>query len=358
MWGLAAVKLDLPYLYRQRDRKGRWLYYVRRKGRKTRLRGSPGSQAFLTAYNDALEIEPEKETAGAPGSLKWLCDRYKDSADFRQLSPRTQRVRSNILDGICAMPWQDAKGKPPAGTLSFAQMRKRHVFTIRDAATGGPEAANARVKALRQVFDWAETVGHVEDSPAKKVPYIKSKSEGFRPWVMEEVERYTEYYPLGTREYLALALLLYTGAARSDAVRLGRGMEKAGELHFRRTKTGVDATVPILPPLKEAIDACPSGHMTYLVTTFGKPFTANGFGNWFRRKCVKAGVPGRAHGLRKLGATILADNGASAHQLMAVFGWDTLKQAEVYTRAADRRKNARAGMANWPTGVANKTSSA
>jgi hypothetical protein len=27
--------------------------------------------------------------------------------------------------------------------------------------------------------------------------------------------------------------------------------------------------------------------------------------------------------LRKAGATIAANNGASAHQLMAIFGWDT-----------------------------------
>jgi hypothetical protein len=40
--------------------------------------------------------------------------------------------------------------------------------------------------------------------------------------------------------------------------------------------------------------------------------------------------------LRKAGATIAAENGATAHQLMAIFGWDTLKQAQVYTKAANR----------------------
>jgi hypothetical protein len=31
-----------------------------------------------------------------------------------------------------------------------------------------------------------------------------------------------------------------------------------------------------------------------------------------------------------------AENGATAHQLMAIFGWETLRQAEVYTRNANR----------------------
>jgi hypothetical protein len=81
------------------------------------------------------------------------------------------------------------------------------------------------------------------------------------------------------------------------------------------------------------------------VTKFGKPHTANGFGTWFGRRCDEADVPGSAHGLRKCGATIAAERGATAHQLMACYGWSTLKQAEVYTRAAERMKLAGSGMA-------------
>jgi hypothetical protein len=42
--------------------------------------------------------------------------------------------------------------------------------------------------------------------------------------------------------------------------------------------------------------------------------------------------------LRKAGATIAANNGASAHQLMAIFGWDRIKEAEKYTAKADQRR--------------------
>jgi hypothetical protein len=48
--------------------------------------------------------------------------------------------------------------------------------------------------------------------------------------------------------------------------------------------------------------------------------------------------------LRKAGATIAAENGATAHQLMAIFGWDTLKQAEVYTKAANQKRLAENSM--------------
>lgn len=77
----------------------------------------------------------------------------------------------------------------------------------------------------------------------------------------------------------------------------------------------------------------------------GRAFTDAGFGNKFRSWCDEAGLPHcTAHGLRKAGATIAANNGATSRQLMAMFGWDTLKEAERYTRAADQQRLAEAAM--------------
>jgi site-specific recombinase XerD len=85
--------------------------------------------------------------------------------------------------------------------------------------------------------------------------------------------------------------------------------------------------------------------MTFLINDLGRPFTDAGFGNKMHDWCDQAGLPEcAAHGVRKAGATIAAENGATAHQLMAIFGWDTLKQAEVYTKAADQKRLAESSM--------------
>jgi hypothetical protein len=42
----------------------------------------------------------------------------------------------------------------------------------------------------------------------------------------------------------------------------------------------------------------------------------------------------------KAGATIAAENGATAFQLMAIFDWATISQAEVYTKAANQKRMA------------------
>lgn len=69
--------------------------------------------------------------------------------------------------------------------------------------------------------------------------------------------------------------------------------------------------------------------------------------------CRDAGLPERctAHGLRKAGAAMAAENGATEHEIMAVFGWATPKQAAHYTRAARQKPMAESGMAKMGRGT-------
>jgi integrase len=223
------------------------------------------------------------------------------------------------------------------------------VKVLRDRKLPTPEAANGRVKAIRQVFKWGVANGHAAFNPAREVLYFKSGSEGFHTWSVEEVEQFEERHPIGTKARLALALLLYTGQRRSDVIRLGKQHARGGKLTFTqhkgRNRKPHRLTLPILPVLQRIIDATPCGDLTYLVNDWGRPFTDGSFGNKFRDRCDQAELRHcSAHGLRKAGATIAANNGATARQLMAIFGWDTIKQAEHYTRKADQQQLAEAAM--------------
>ena len=140
-----------------------------------------------------------------------------------------------------------------------------------------------------------------------------------------------------------MALLLFLGARPSDTAQFGRQHVRGETLYFVPAKTSYVrkelSPKPILPVLREIIDASPCGDLTFLVSQYGRPFSAKGFGNKMRQWCDEAGLPQcSAHGLRKAGATIAAENGATVHQLMALYDWSTTRQAEAYTRAASRRK--------------------
>ena len=85
--------------------------------------------------------------------------------------------------------------------------------------------------------------------------------------------------------------------------------------------------------------------MTFLETYYGKPFSADGFGHFFRAECNKAGLPHcSAHGLRKACARRLADAGCTQHEIAAITGHNSLREVVRYTKGADQKRLATAAM--------------
>lgn len=218
---------------------------------------------------------------------------------------------------------------------SFAARPARSIMRANPAVVNGTPRSDVRK--------------FISNNPARDVDYIKTGSIGFHTWTVDEVRQFEERHPIGTKARLAMSLLLFTGQRRSDVVTFGRQHVPKAKVTFTqhkgRKRKPKQLTLPILPALQQVIDASPCGDLTFLVNDFGRAFTAAGFGNKFRDWCNQAGLPHcSAHGLRKAGATIAANNGATAHQLMSIFGWDTTKEAERYTRTADQQRLAESAM--------------
>jgi integrase len=90
--------------------------------------------------------------------------------------------------------------------------------------------------------------------------------------------------------------------------------------------------------LLEALSVGPTSELAFICGITGKPMTKESFGNAFSDACRQAGVKKSAHGLRKIGATRAANNGATVAQLNALFGWTGSKMASLYTQSADRKR--------------------
>ncbi|HEY5828902.1 MAG TPA: tyrosine-type recombinase/integrase, partial [Hyphomicrobiaceae bacterium] len=281
------------------------------------------------------------------GTFRWLCQQYMLSVEYGNLDPRTQHVRRQIFDHMCAEPIAPGANET-FGDCPLARLTSKAVRILRDRKAMFPEAANGRVKVIRAMFRWARDPSNefqgIEANPARDVPFLKPRNKGgFHTWTVSEVERFEAKHPVGTKAHLALGLLVYTGARRSDVVLLGKQHVREGRLRFtvqkNRNRLPRIIDIPVLPELQAILDASPTGDMTFLLTEFGKPYTAAGFGNWFARQCHAAGLDQcSAHGLRKAAATIAAENGATTNQLMAIFGWGAGKEAERYTKTAERKR--------------------
>lgn len=332
--------VNLKFLMRDWDRHGNERLYVRKRGKKVRLQSIPGTQEFMEEYQAALAgitQQPTIQDKVSPQSLKWLVTTYCSSKDFARLGIKTQASRRGILDEVVQSH----------GDKRFKMLRRKHVKILRDEKGLLPHAANNRLKTLGYLFKWAIDAEHMFDNPARDVGKIDAPSEGHHTWTTGEILQFMEKHPADTKAGLALALLLYVGVRRSDVVKLGRQMETSdGGLRLIETKGSAKkikvTEVSIHPQLRAVLDMHKNNHLTYLVTVYGKPFSSAGFGNWFRKQCDSAGLPHcSAHGVRKGGATLIADNGASTEQLMAMYGWTNAKQAHDYTKRANRKKLAR-----------------
>jgi len=115
---------------------------------------------------------------------------------------------------------------------------------------------------------------------------------------------------------------------------------KHGEPCWNARNGGKRISIKLFEETKAAIAAAPiTGTETYLITSFGKPFTANGFGNKMREWCDEAGLPDcTSHGLRKLMMIRLVHAGYSAPQIGAISGHKDLREIQLYIDEMDRNK--------------------
>ena len=298
----------------------------------------------MAEYQAALANKPPpigKSRYAVDTIASWI-GRYLASKSFAALAQETRRTRRNILERF----------RQEHGDKRGTMLQTRNIEKMLADRADTPSAARNFLNTLRKFLAWCVTERLRPDNPAVGVTAPKIKTNGHAPWTEEYVKAYRDRHPLGTMARLALEIYAGTGAAKCDVTRMGRQHIRNGFLSFRRKKTGELVEIPVLSEMQTAIDAMPPldearpPQLTFLVTEYGAPFTDAGFGNWFRDRCNEAGVPVgfSAHGLRKYAATRFANNGATAHGLMAWFGWKTIREAERYTRAAERR-NLAAGMA-------------
>lgn len=325
-----------PYLHRYKTRHGKFIWYVRKPGEvRIRVRGIFGTADFEASYRAASHGQPG--TQGTPatdtGTLAWLWERYRETGLWTALKAPTRRQRENIMAHVLAK-----SGGELAGAIQAAD-----ILAGRDARAKTPSQAKGFLVILRAMYRWAKTAGLVKQDPTAGIKALpKPKSEGFPVWTEDDVERYQAKWPLGTRERVWLDVLLYTGLRRGDAVRVGRQHVRDGVATLRTEKSQetVTVTLPILPILAATLKAGPCADLAFICGSNGKPLTKESFGNAFSEAARKAGVKKSAHGVRKIGATTAADNGATVSELEAIFGWEGGGMAALYTRSADRKRAA------------------
>jgi integrase len=180
------------------------------------------------------------------------------------------------------------------GEKRIALLQRHHIETRMLAKAATPSAQRNFLRMVKMVLTFAVDQRIRGDNPAAEIKMPAVASKGYHSWTEGEIAQFEARHPIGSKARLAMALMLYTSGRRSDAVSLGAQHFRGGVLnytqHKNRNSNPVRLTVPIHPELVRIIEATPSGHLTFLVTQYGKPFTPKGFGGWFRDRCDEAGL--------------------------------------------------------------------
>lgn len=304
------------------------------------LPGPYAGPEFVAAYEAALAGARVPRSTAEPDTVSWLIEQYLGSLKFQNLSPSRKRSIRGELDWLRAT----------AGKYHFARLEVRHVEALM-AKKAGPTAANTVKKNLSMLFNFAaKKLGYTGPNPAKFAERMKVNPDGYHTWTDAEVDRFLVRHPAGSKARLVLLLALNTGMSRQDLCRVGwqHVTEDGGRarIAYKRAKTSVAADLPILPDLAAELANVPRDRLLF-VTQDARPigYKPETLGNWFRDRCTEAKVPGSLHGLRKAGATRLADAGATNWEIASYLAHKDTKQADTYTKKANRAKLADSGFA-------------
>lgn len=338
--GRPRLNTALPqYASEFTDRHDRTRVRLRKTGWKTLYVYAPvGTPEFTEIYHAWLKQRPIPVASNnvEPRTFDDLILRYYSSMNWKSITnERTKRVYRGEIERF-----RIKYGERQVSGMTAARLSK-----LMAGMADTPSAANNLKKRLAQLFDFAIMLGWQTNNPAKAVKSFKIKGDGITAWEEAQIDQFVKTHPIGTKPHLALALLLYTAQRRSDVVVMGRQHIEGDGIRVKQLKTGKSLLIPVHPKLWDAIEACPSGNMAFLVNSHGHPFQRDYFGNWFRKQCDKAELKGySAHGLRKAASRRMAELGLSNQVIKSITGHSSDSEVARYTKSVSQEKLARFAM--------------
>lgn len=263
---------------------------------------------------------------------------------WKKKAARTQLVQGRVLERFLNQMSSSGRtyGERPVAAVSVAWLDKIFATMVET-----PAAANVLRKTLSGLMDHAGKLGWRSDNPVRLTDSYK-EGEGHHTWSEDEIAQYRAVHKLGSMARLTLELALNTAARRCNVAILTREEIRDGRIIVDHVKGNHQASVPLLPSTKAALEALPVAPIKHLVVTqYGKPFSVAGLGNRMRKWCNEAGLKNCSlHGLRKATSRRIAESGGTDAQGQAITGHRKVETFVKYREKARRKMLADAGMSN------------
>ena len=265
----------------------------------------------------------------AADSVQALIDAYRRSQAWDNLAPATRTTY-----GIYLRDLEDA------GTAIVDRVTRRDLLDAQDAIARkrGNGAATGFIRAASALFGWAVDRGWIERSPVHRIP--KRPGGTLPAWTPEQAAIALSGLPEHLRRVVVLGA--YTGQRRDDLCTLTWAAYDGTTIRCTQQKTGAELVISVHPELRRELDVWKAATqtLTILANQFGRPWDSHTLSGALPRELQRLGLPKglNVHGLRKMFASTLANQGASTHQIQAGTGHRTLGMVAHYTRSADQQR--------------------
>ncbi len=203
-----------------------------------------------------------------------------------------------------------------------------------------PATVNRELSVLSKIFSLAFDAELIESNPCRRVRKFRSDSRRTRHLTFDEEKRLLE--KLEGHEWIQriVTMAIHTGMRQGEIFNLTWFDVDFPRktIHIRVSKNGKDRFVPLNQTVLEMLERQP--RISEYV--FPSPKTKERLVDIkfrFDKARSDAGIKDfRFHDLRHTAATRMADYGADAFTLAAIFGWSDVRMALRYTHATDEVK--------------------
>jgi hypothetical protein len=171
-----------PFLSRGVSRHGKPVWYVRRLGKRIRLRADFGTSEFDAEYQAALGAhQPATAAHATAGTLRWLVGCFRGSAAWQARSESTRAKWDGLYRQII-----ETAGNAPLSAITGRAIRaglERRAHT--------PGQAQHFLNVMRALFRWALKMQLVKTDPTAGIAApARRRDAGIRPWTEEDVAAY------------------------------------------------------------------------------------------------------------------------------------------------------------------------
>jgi integrase len=328
--------MRLRYVHSFVDKTGRVRFYFRHQGRRWPLPGQSGSVEFSARYDELRRecIGPAPgrgNVAFGPNTLGAVIEKYLASDGFTSKAHHTRRQYRRLLDRI----------KEICGRALITDLREDHVRQIRSRFLPATFTADESVMLISMLWIFAKEhlAMKLGPNPTTDIGRLHKRSWEHEPWPAKVIEKFEAEARPKPNARLALLLLLYTGQRAGDVAAMKWSQYDGNGIEVRQQKTDELLWIPCRSKLKEALDRAPRKSDFILTTQLGSGYSAGAFCNMVAEGTAHIGAKEyTAHGLRKNAAIELAEAGCTVHQIMAITGHKSLKQAMHYTHRVAQRQ--------------------